>query len=115
MASDNKGIAKILAIIGGVLVIIDGALSLLNELGITLGFSVPGAGGFLGFLGAIINAIITIVLGVVILISAGAVKSKKGKVAFNGIVVLILGILTIFFGSWLAAILVIIAAILLLI
>ena len=116
MASNNSGIAKILAIIGGVLVVIDGVLSLLGQIlsAFSLPFDVPGGGGFLGTLGPVVNAIIVIVIGLLILVTTGTVKSSKSNVKFNGITVLILGILALVFGGWLGPILVIIAGILLL-
>jgi hypothetical protein len=115
MASNNSGLAKILAIIGGILVLLDGIVSLLGFFEITLGFGVPGGGGFFNELGALVNAIIVIGIGLIILISTGTVKSKNTNIAFNGITVLILGILALVFGSYLGPILVIIAGILLLI
>ena len=115
MSSNNSGIAKILAIIGGVLVVIDGVFSLLNvalEV-LNIDFNVPGGGGFYAGLGATVNAIIVIVLGLLILVATGTVKSSKSNVKFNGITVLILGILALVFGSFLGPILVIIAGIIL--
>jgi hypothetical protein len=118
MASKNSGLAKVLAIIGGFLVLIDGIYALLRALEISIGinFDVPGGGGFGLFgLGALINAIIVIILAVLILISTGVVKSSSTNVKFNGITILVLGILVLIFGSFWGPILVIIAGILLLI
>lgn len=116
MASNNSGLAKILAIIGGILVLADGVLSLLNVLlsEFNLGFNIPGAGGFYSFSG-LINSIIVIAIGFFILIATGTIKSSKSNVKFNGVTVIILGIIALIFGGYIGPILVIIAGILLLV
>lgn len=112
----NTGLAKILAIIGGLVILIQGVLALLNHLGIfSFGLGLPGEGGFLGSLGALVNAIIAIVVGILVLISTGVIKSSKTKVGFNGVIMLVLGILGIIFGSLIGGVLVLIGGILLLI
>ncbi|MHA1673879.1 MAG: hypothetical protein ACTSYI_09640 [Promethearchaeota archaeon] len=113
----NTGLAKILAIIGGILVLVDGVLSLLGILldAFSLPFNLPGGGGLYGGLGPLLNAIIAIVIGLFILISTGVVKSSKTKVGFNGIIILVLGILALVFGGFIGPVLVIIGGILLLI
>lgn len=112
----NKGLARILAVIGGLVVLIEGALSLLGYLNV-LSFSLglPGEGGFIGGLGQLLNAIIAIVVGVLVLISTGTIKSKSTRIGFGAVSVLILGILGIIFGSFIGGILVIIAGILLMV
>ncbi|MHA1519691.1 MAG: hypothetical protein ACTSRK_05855 [Promethearchaeota archaeon] len=113
----NTGLAKILAIIGGVLVVADGVIALLGIIldAFSLPFNLPGGRGLYGGLDPLLNAIIAIVIGLLILISTGVVKSSKTKVGFNGIIILILGILALVFGGYLGPVLVIIGGILLLI
>jgi hypothetical protein len=111
----STGLAKLLAIIGGIVILAEGVLGLLGALDIfTLGFGIPGHGGLDllgGTLSAIISAIIAIVIGIAVLIATGVVKGSS--VRFNGVTLLILGILGILFASWIGGVLVIIAAILL--
>ena len=112
----NSGLAKLLAIIGGLIIVIQGVLALLSHLEIfSFALGLPGEGGFFGGVGGLINAIIAIVVGIFVLISTGTVKSSNTKLGFNGVVVLILGILGIIFGSLVGGVLVLIAGILLLI
>ncbi len=112
----NAGLAKILAIIGGILVLVDGVLALLKIVLSAFNLpDIPGGGGLYGGLNPLLNAIIAIVIGLLILISTGVVKSSKTKVGFNGIIILILGILALVFGSFIGPVLVIIGGILLLI
>ena len=85
------GWPKILAIIGGLIMVIQGIISII---------------------GGNLLAIIGIILGLVVLISTGVIKAAA-VIPFNKIVVLILGIIGLFVGTWLGAIFVIIAAILL--
>ena len=109
--SNLKGIAKILAIIGGIVCVIEGVYKVLGKSGlskvVTLDFL-----AFLDGLGGIVLGIIAIVIGLLILISSGVLKSKKTNLGFNGVVLLVLGILALLFASELGAILTIIAAVL---
>ena len=106
----NDGLARILAIIGGVIIVVEGVLGMLNK---SVAKVVNLA--FLDALGAIIFGIIAIVIGLLVLISTGVFKSKKGKIGFNGVIILVLGILGILFASTIGGVLVIIAGILMLI
>ena len=114
MAGKYLNLAKILSIIGGLLMLIIGILHLLGALGINL-FEVPLGWGGLGFLSGLINSIILIVVGLFTLISTGIIKKSSTKVGFNGITILILGIVGLLFGGGIWAVLLIIAAILMLI
>lgn len=107
-------LAKILSIIGGLLMLILGVLKLLGHLGINL-FSVPGVYGGLGLLTGIFVPIVLIVVGLLTLIATGTVKGSSTKVGFNGVTILILGIVGLLFGGDIWAILLIIAGILMLI
>lgn len=105
------GLARILALIGAIVLIVEAVLSFFNIFHF-------GTGSFLGelfggVLGGIVGLIIVIVIGVLVLIAGGFVKSNA-KVGFNAIVVIILGILGFIFGSNVGGVLVIIAGILLL-
>ena len=109
----SKSLPKLLAIIGGLIVVIFAVLSMIKLLGIVLdvdfwphfwGYSINGW----------INAIIALVVGILILISTGTIKSSSTKVKFNGVTVLVLGILAFVFGDNLGGILVIIGGVLLL-
>lgn len=107
-----SGLARILAIVGGVVIIVEGVLGILGLLDISLGFHYPGEGGF-GILSGLISIIIGIVIGVIVLIATGTIKSR-GNVSFNGITILILGIIGLVFAYGIGSVLVIIAGILLL-
>ncbi len=112
----NTGLAKVLAIIGGLVITIQGVFALIEHLGIfNFSLGIPGEGGFLGSLGVLINAIIAIVVGILVLISTGVIKSSKTKVGFNGVIMLVLGILGIIFGNLIGGVLVLFGGILLLI
>ena len=63
-------------------------------------------------LGNILFGVIAIIIGLLILISSGVVKSKKTNLGFNGVVLLILGILALALASELGGVLTIVAAIL---
>ncbi len=90
-------IMKVLAILGGLIALIVGLLDL-------LGFNY-GFGAYWGV--AYLFPIIAIILGIVVLLSA----FRGNPVPFTAVWLLVLGILILIFGSWLAAVLVIIAAI----
>ncbi len=106
----NEGLARILAIIGGIIIVVEGVLGMLNK---SVAKVVNLA--FLDALSAIIFGIIAIVIGLLVLISTGVFKSKKASIGFNGVVILVLGILGIIFASTIGGVLVIIAGILMLI
>jgi len=103
----NAGLAKLLAIIGGIVIVVEAILGMLGK-GVTSFVEFD----FLVGLGSVIYGIIAIVIGLLILISTGVLGSKKAKLGFNGLVILVLGILGFLFGSNLGGVLVIIAAIL---
>jgi len=105
-----NGCARILAILGGLIITIDGIIQVLGELSIALGFTVPGGSNF-GILSGLVRAIVCLVVGVLILMSAGVIKGSK--VSGSAITLLILGILGVLFSGYLGGVLVIIAAILL--
>ncbi|MFW9907051.1 MAG: hypothetical protein ACFFEF_00635 [Candidatus Thorarchaeota archaeon] len=107
--SDMKEIAKILFILGGVLGILFGILTMAN-MGIRL-ISLE----ILGAVGPLIYGIIQVLLGLIVLATSGVIKIPALKFESNWILYLIFGILMVIFGSDLAGILVIIGAILLLI
>ena len=94
----NKGLIKLLTILGGILAIINGILSLLG-----LGIS------YWGILGNIVDGIIWIVLGIIVFFTG----YKPGKILpLNGVVLLVLAIILLVFGELIGGILLIIAAIL---
>jgi hypothetical protein len=109
--SNLKGIAKILAIIGGILSIYGGVMKILGKSGLTQFIDLSFL-SFLAGLTGIVLGIIAIVIGLLILISSGVVSSKKANLGFNGVVLLILGILALLFASELGGILTIVAAVL---
>ena len=103
----NEGLAKLLAIIGGIVIVVEGVLGLLgNSIAKVVNLA------FLDALSSIVFGIIAIVIGLLVLISTGVLGSKKAKLGFNGVVILVLGILGIIFASTIGGVLVIIAAIL---
>ena len=111
MAKANS-LTKFLAILGAILVFVDGVLSLLAYFGI---FNYV-LGGFFGktlfIIGGLgwLNAVIVLVVGILAMIS---VDLFKGTIPFNGIWLLVLGIAAIVFGSWfIGGLLLVIAAIL---
>ena len=109
--SNLKGIAKILAIIGGILSIYGGVMKILGKSGLTNFIDLAFLASF-AWLTGIVMGIIAIIIGLLILISSGVLKSKKTNLGFNGVVLLVLGILALLFASELGAILTIIAAVL---
>ncbi len=89
---------KLLAIIGGIIALIEAILSFVG-----LGFT-----SFDFLKGGIISAIVALILAIIVILSV----VKPEKIPFNAIFLLILGILIIIFGSLLGGILVLIAGIL---
>jgi hypothetical protein len=103
-----KEISKWLVIIGGIVGLIEGILTILN-----IGFSVVGPGLYLPGMELIIGAI-AIVLSLIALATSGVVDIKALKMEYNWIILLILGILIFIFGSNIGGVLVLVGAILLL-
>ena len=104
--ADLKEIAKWLVVIGGLLGLLEGILTILS-MGIF--------GGGLFVLDPLIMGIIAIILALIALATSGIVDIKALKFDFNWIVLIILGILMYVFGSGLGGILIIIGAILMLV
>ena len=100
------GLARILAIIGAIVLIAEVVLRFFD-----ISF---GPGSFIGAVNSLVTMIIVIVVAVVVLIATGAIGSRT-KVSFNGVLIIVLGIIGLVFGSLLGGILVIIAGVLLLI
>jgi len=91
-------IMKLLAIIGGIIALIDALLSF---------FGLSFSSGYWGY--SIVWPIIAIILAILVILSV----VQPGKpLPFTGIVLLIMGILIIIFGSWIGGVLVLIAGIL---
>ncbi len=101
--SDHEGIAKLLAILGGIVALIEAILSL------TRGKAIVDID--FGFVNKIVAAIIAIILAIIVLLSA--LKPDK-PIPFNAILLIILGIVMIIFSSLIGGILVLIAGIVLL-
>ncbi|MBN2157427.1 MAG: hypothetical protein JW776_15380 [Candidatus Lokiarchaeota archaeon] len=105
----SRSITQILALIGGIIIVIDGILTLLGFFGIYIP-GLPGWGWFV-WLPNWINAIILIVVGLLVLFSVDLIQGLR--IPYNGVWLLILGIAGIIFGGYfLGGALVIIAAIL---
>ena len=107
--SKKYAASDILAIIGGIVAIIDGILTILGSTILQLvNFSIPSlervASGTIG--GAIL-----LVVGLIILASTGLISGFAVKVKTSWLVYLIFAIITYVFGSSLAALLLILAAI----
>ena len=109
-----KSLPKLLAIIGGLIVVVFAVLSMLRLVGVALDVAFWPSFNVGYSINAWVNAIIALVVGILILISTGTIKSSSTKVRFNGVTVLVLGILAFVFGDNLGGILVIIGGILLL-
>lgn len=104
-----KEIAKWLFLLGGILGILFGVLTILG-----FGFSLVAL-NLLGAVGNIVYGAIQIVLGLIVLATSGIINIPALKFDTNWILYIIFGILMIIFGTDLAGILVIIGAILLVI
>ena len=109
-----KSLPKLLAIIGGLIVVVFAVLSILGLVGIVLNVDFWPHFWGISVGGSWINPIIALIVGILILIATGTIKSSSTKVRFNGVTVLVLGILAFVFGDNLGGILVIIGGILLL-
>ena len=106
----NEGLARILAIIGGIVIVVEAIWGFLNG-HVAKVIDIP----FLNTLAAIVSTIIAVVIGLLVLISTGVLRSKSTKIGFNGVIILVLGILGIILASTIGGVLVIIAGILMLI
>jgi len=89
----SRSFTKVLAIIGGIFIIIEGILAIVNSL--VSSISIPNA----GFLVEWYYALIAIVVGIIVLWSCDVFTKKKGP-AYNGWLLIILGILGIIFTYW---------------
>jgi hypothetical protein len=105
--ADMKEISKWLVILGGIVALIEGILTILES----PFFVVWGLGGVLG---GLISGIITIVLALIALATSGVVDIKALKMENNWVILLVLGILIFLFGGNLGGVLVLVGAILLL-
>lgn len=103
-----KEISKWLVILGGIVGLIEGILTILGW-----GIAFIGLGGIFPGIGVVLGAI-AIVLSLVALATSGVVDIKALKMENNWIILLILGILIFIFGSNIGGVLVLIGAILLL-
>ncbi len=107
--SDLKEISKLLVLIGGILGLIYGILTLIDSPFGLFGFNL------IGTLDGLIIGIIQILISLIVLATSGVVSISFLKFDSNWIVYLILGIVMVVVGLGLPGILVIIGAILLLI
>jgi uncharacterized membrane protein len=108
--SSIANVGEILVLIGAIVSLLFGFLTILG-IGPMLGF-VPHIAGFLaGVVFNIIFGIVVIILSLVTLATAGAIKFKW-KLEKNWAMYLLLGILLLIFGGDIGAVLVIIGAIL---
>ena len=108
--SEIAKIGELLVLVGAIVSIIFGVLMVLNfSFGIVPWF----IGGFGFWVFRIIFGIVVIILALVTLATAGAIKFKF-KLEKNWIMYLLLGILLLIFGGDIGAVLVIIGAILML-
>jgi hypothetical protein len=114
----NPNLAKQLVVIGGIMCVAQGIISIFGALTNFAWFwwaymDFPGSGGFIWTLGLITNSIILTGLGFLILLSTRTDKSKNTKIGVNEIILTILGIAGIIFGSIVGGALVIVSVILL--
>ena len=100
-----KEIAKWLVVIGGLLGLLEGILTIMG---------IPIFGGFF-ILDNLFMGIIAIILSLIALATSGVIDIKALKFDFNWIVLIILGVLMYVFASGLGGILVIVGAILMLV
>lgn len=98
----NSSCARLLAIIGGLIMTISAILAILGYLGNALDFSIPYEGRVY-LLEGIGGAIVLLIIGIITL---------SRNYYREGVLILILGILGIIFGSLIGGILVIIAGVL---
>jgi putative intracellular protease/amidase len=97
MSSSNYDFARILAILGGIILIVEPIVNLISHA---------------HFSGGIIVGIIA---GIIVLISTGTIKSRH-NISFDGVTLIVIAVVVfIFGGSTLGGVLVVIAGILLVI
>jgi hypothetical protein len=89
----SRSFTKTLAILGGIFIIIEGILAIINEF-----IAIPNAG--IGVLIAWYYALVAIVVGVIVLWSCDVFTKKSKGPAYNGWLLLILGILGVIFTYW---------------
>lgn len=106
--ANMKEISKWLVIIGGIVGLIEGILTILN-----MGFAFVGPALYLPGMGLVIGAI-AVIFSLIALATSGVVDIKALKMEYNWIILLILGILMFICGSNIGGVLVIVGAILLL-
>ena len=91
----SRSFTKTLAIIGGIFIIIEGILGILVSIP-AIGLSIPN----IGFLVQWYYALVAIVVGVIVLWSCDVFTKKPKGPAYNGWLLLILGILGVIFTYW---------------
>ncbi|WP_371805478.1 hypothetical protein [Candidatus Lokiarchaeum ossiferum] len=111
MAGKFVTLAKILSIIGGLIMLAIGALGILYTF-IDPFFNVPLGWGGIGLLSGLISSIILFAVGIFTFISTGVIKKSTSNVGFNAVTLIVLGIVGLLFGGGLWAILLILAGIL---
>ena len=90
----SRSFTKTLAIIGGIFIVIEGILAILTTF-IPAISNLPNAGFLLDWY----YALIAIVVGIIVLWTCDVFTKKKGP-AYNGWLLLILGILGVIFTYW---------------
>ncbi len=109
----EHGLTRILAIIGGALMVVEGAMKILKDLAeaLNIDYNTGEVGSFEGALGALI----VIAIGILVLISTGVIRSHRVDIGFRGVALIVLGVLGVIFASTIGGILVLIGGILLVI
>jgi hypothetical protein len=107
------GLARILAIIGGVLMVVDGSIAILRDLSISLHINYTGGG--VSSIEGILGALFAIIIGILVLISTGVIRTHRVDISFSGVSLIVLGVLGIIFASTIGGVLVLIGGILLVI
>ena len=90
----SRSFTKWLAIIGGIFIIIEGILAIVTSLVDSI--NIPNA----GFLIEWYYALVAIVVGIIVLWSCDVFTKKTKGPAYNGWLLLILGILGLIFTYW---------------
>ncbi len=106
--ADMKETSKILVILGGIVGLLEGILSFT---GTWVG---PWGGIFTDPGMAIIRIVVVVIFSLIALATSGAVEIKALKLQFNMVVLLVVGIVLLFFGASFGGILVVLGGILLL-
>lgn len=89
----SRSFTKTLAIIGGIFIIIEGILAIINEF-----IAIPNAG--IEVLIQWYYALVAILVGIIVLWSCDVFTKKSKGPAYNGWLLLILGILGVIFTYW---------------